>query len=555
MGQRPHPGDAKALDAGAGVSDDNNVGLFHVCAACTQAGVRGRVAEGTMVHNLEGTNHRSERSGARVLVLAISGLLGLGVLSAGGCEGAGEPEAPMAGEPVAEAPQAVGPETCVEIRRAGKLKASDATLSAEKASTNFGQSSFALVGASSTAVPSKFRTLLKFDTTTIPANAVVTSAKIVLSQINNGAATVKLHLATTPWDEGTVTWNSFGNAFVPSSFASFSNAGSPVQINVLAQAQGWVNGSIPNHGVLVEQDGSTFQTKIRSQEFLVEAQRPRLQICYQSGGCPQGMGDCNNDPADGCETDLTTTQNCGACGNACSLPHAVEACSGGTCTVASCSTSWGDCDGDPQNGCEANIDLHFGSTNCGGCGHSCPDCGGFAGVTCGAGLTCVDFPDACNWWSGGSDCGGVCTPTPTQAGVCPQMCRPDDPAMGCPEGLFCMYSMFNIGNIPVDLGCSGPECLFLCLPPSPCNANIPTSCGNDMLVCVDDPTDACDPAVSPNCPGRCYDFWEPGENGVLCGGAAHLGCDPGFVCQDIPCDGCDPEGGGVDCVGACAPAP
>ncbi len=39
-----------------------------------------------------------------------------------------------------------------------------------------------------------------------------------------------------------------------------------------------------------------------------------------------------------------------------------------------------------------------------------PQCGGFAGLACPAGMTCVDDPnDDCDPARGGADCGGLCT--------------------------------------------------------------------------------------------------------------------------------------------------
>ncbi|MFO0685636.1 MAG: MopE-related protein [Sandaracinus sp.] len=60
-----------------------------------------------------------------------------------------------------------------------------------------------------------------------------------------------------------------------------------------------------------------------------------------------------------------------------SPPHTVFGCSTGSCTIASCTMPYGDCDGDRSNGCEsdlANDPLH------------CGDCG----VACGAGGACFD---------------------------------------------------------------------------------------------------------------------------------------------------------------------
>jgi hypothetical protein len=81
--------------------------------------------------------------------------------------------------------------------------------------------------------------------------------------------------------------------------------------------------------------------------------------------------DCNLQAADGCETNLSTSvTNCGACGNACILPHASAACTGGACVVGECDSGFGNCNGSVADGCEAN--LLTSRTNCGACGVVCP---------------------------------------------------------------------------------------------------------------------------------------------------------------------------------------
>jgi len=39
--------------------------------------------------------------------------------------------------------------------------------------------------------------------------------------------------------------------------------------------------------------------------------------------------------------------------------------------------------------------------------------------------------------------------------------------------------------------------------------------------------------------------------GQFCGGIAGIPCPEGFVCVDVPGDGCDPQHGGADCAGRC----
>ncbi len=94
--------------------------------------------------------------------------------------------------------------------------------------------------------------------------------------------------------------------------------------------------------------------------------------------CDSGYADCNVSAADGCETDTSTdTSNCGACGNTCTFPNAYASCTNGSCSFSVCMPGFGDCDCNPANGCEAN--LNTDSANCGGCNFSC------GGATCSVG--------------------------------------------------------------------------------------------------------------------------------------------------------------------------
>lgn len=90
--------------------------------------------------------------------------------------------------------------------------------------------------------------------------------------------------------------------------------------------------------------------------------------------CPAGTIDCSRDPNALDCTDLTTDRsNCGGCGIKC--PGGL--CVGGRCTIA-CPTNTADCNGMLGDGCEKN--LSSDPDNCGACGHRCE----------GPGQPCID---------------------------------------------------------------------------------------------------------------------------------------------------------------------
>ena len=88
--------------------------------------------------------------------------------------------------------------------------------------------------------------------------------------------------------------------------------------------------------------------------------------------CAAGYGDCNGNPNDGCEAYVVTDpNNCGGCNLQCSLPNATEACNMGFCVVGSCDVGYANCNNLTVDGCE--VGVQFDNNNCGVCGNVCPN--------------------------------------------------------------------------------------------------------------------------------------------------------------------------------------
>lgn len=96
--------------------------------------------------------------------------------------------------------------------------------------------------------------------------------------------------------------------------------------------------------------------------------------------CEPGFANCNGNFADGCEANLSADAlNCGSCGFSCLSPPNVSgaACSAGSCQVTQCrsyveSTNvrpTGNCNNAWPDGCEVNLNT---DSNCGACGKVCP---------------------------------------------------------------------------------------------------------------------------------------------------------------------------------------
>lgn len=100
--------------------------------------------------------------------------------------------------------------------------------------------------------------------------------------------------------------------------------------------------------------------------------------CRDDGSGPQCLPPCEMsgkaECPGGCTDLLSDPMNCGACNTVCQpAPNGKAQCRKGICETT-CADGFGDCDGNPANGCETN--LANDPTSCGACGVKCDYQGG-----------------------------------------------------------------------------------------------------------------------------------------------------------------------------------
>ncbi len=269
-------------------------------------------------------------------------------------------------------------------------------------------------------------------------------------------------------------------------------------------------------------------------EVVLDAQTPTAAcsptlcdagICAETDGgtgeeCPPGFGNCNIDPDDGCEVDITTSlDHCGGCDMPCRTPHGTPRCADGSCELVTCEDDFFDCDSDPRNGCETSIRT---LTDCGRCrmpGES-PLCAlDHATETCESG-TC----ELVGCHDGWADCDGVLangceTPlgTGSDCSTCADACDAATP--NC------------------DVSGASPTCVTTC----PAGT---TLCGTS---CTDTDADARNCGA---CGARCT--IDNAEATCTAGSCTTGACDPGWAsCDSSDASGCETSATTLTDCGGC----
>jgi hypothetical protein len=186
---------------------------------------------------------------------------------------------------------------CVTVQRgAGAAGAADAVIWEDAPSWNDSASPTLSTGTSEAG--GLRRSLIRFDLPGLPSGASVVSASLSLSQTYKTVdSTVRVHRVTSAWDEPTVSWASFGDAFDPAIAASFTSGGGTGvrSADVTQLARAWVSGEAANHGVLLEED-PVLRTDYHSSENAQIERQPKLALCYVT--CDDGIQNGDEDGVD-----------------------------------------------------------------------------------------------------------------------------------------------------------------------------------------------------------------------------------------------------------------
>ena len=276
--------------------------------------------------------------------------------------------------------------------------------------------------------------------------------------------------------------------------------------------------------------------------------------------CNTGYGDCNINPADGCETNLnTSTASCGKCNSPCSVANGTPVCNTGSCAIGSCSAGFDDCNSSYADGCETN--LQNNGSNCGKCGDVCTAANGTSSCTAG---TCTvagcstGYADCDKLYSDGCEintttdvkncggCGAVCSSangTPScVSSACQISCST---GFGNCDGSVANGCETNLNTSVSNCGSCGKACsLANATPTCTSGACAISTCAAGYADCDKLPADGCEvnlTSSTSNC-GGCGKVCAPPNSVPACtgGGCAISSCVAPFAnCDGLVADGCE----------------
>ncbi|MBI5515446.1 MAG: hypothetical protein HY909_16825 [Deltaproteobacteria bacterium] len=280
------------------------------------------------------------------------------------------------------------------------------------------------------------------------------------------------------------------------------------------------------------------------------------------GTCNAGFADCDGVAANGCEVNLgTDASNCGTCRNVCVVANGTAACAAGACAVGACNTGFGDCDTNPANGCET--DTRSTVTHCGRCGNGCSFAN--ASASCAA-SACVLGACNANFANCDSMAGNGCETdlrTTSNCGRCGMACRALEVcdmgtcSLRCPEGqTACSGACVFLDRDPLNCGACGTAC--------PSRNGIAVCSARACSILCNSGFDNCDGMLSNGCEtdlrttvahcGRCGNACSFANASAVCSSSTcSLGaCNTGFGnCDMMAGNGCETNTRTVSNCGRC----
>ncbi|MFO0608207.1 MAG: hypothetical protein U0324_33890 [Polyangiales bacterium] len=277
--------------------------------------------------------------------------------------------------------------------------------------------------------------------------------------------------------------------------------------------------------------------------------------------CNAGFADCDMNPANGCEADLSAPATCGSCSNRCAGMNGTPTCAAGVCGLT-CNPGFGNCDGNAANGCETATTTS--ASHCGMCGRACsnsngtPSCvAGACQITCDTGYLDCDGNNANGCETLGlndtANCGRCGTRCPTSQscvrGSCTTVCADTMCGAACVDLMTSATNCGTCGRV-----CSTTNGTPRCVGGT-CGI---ATCNTGFANCDSNAANGCEAAIQTDvnncgaCANRC-NF--PNAASTCVGGACALGaCNPGFGnCDGNAANGCETNlSGDIANCGACS---
>ena len=177
----------------------------------------------------------------------------------------------------------------------------DTYLTSGQATSNFGSAQILLLDGDDAGAD--LVTLVKWDISDIPSNAIVTDASISLGVFNSTNNSYEIYQALRDWDENTATWNSAGgSSWQIGGAQGATDKGATILGTVNPTATGtytiglnsaglqvvrdWVSGTMPNHGFVISNLVSFNGVDMHSSEVAETANRPKLSVTFDNPAPP-----------------------------------------------------------------------------------------------------------------------------------------------------------------------------------------------------------------------------------------------------------------------------